>query len=132
MCYNCLHFWLPPSPLFPVTDSKSLRIDSYVAVTTPEYQYCTPIAYFSRHHRLATLLPTIFLLESKLTKQPSPAAVLVLHQGERTQGSESADKASHMLLHINCPKQITCAGLPSAVQGSLVLLKGGVVNISDQ
>lgn len=103
-----------------------------MAVTTPEYQYCTPIAYFSRHHRLATLLPTIFLLESKLTKQPSPAAVLVLHQGERTQGSESADKASHMLLHINCPKQITCAGLPSAVQGSLVLLKGGVVNISDQ
>ena len=74
LCYNCLHLWLPLSPLFPVTDSKSLRIDSYVAVTTPEYQYFTPIAYFSHHHRLATLLPIIF------PRNPSWLISLLLQQ----------------------------------------------------
>ena len=103
LCYNCLHLCPPLFPLFPVTDSKSLRIDTYAAVTTPEYQYFIPIAYFSRHHRLAILLPIIFTLESKLTKQPSPATVLVLRQGERTQWCMSqlikrAAQKSHMLL----------------------------------
>ena len=42
-------------------------------------------------------------------------------------------KVTHVTLtHINWPKQITCTGLPSMVQRSLILLKGGVVNISDQ